>query len=89
MQIGETEVLTLKQAAARIGLSASTLRNQIKNGALRGQVIGNTYVVTARDLAAYDERRKQPRGFSNPAHPMHGKQGPGHRRKGDASPSEG
>jgi excisionase family DNA binding protein len=74
-------VLTLKQAAERSGKSASTLRNQIKNGALRGFKLGREYVTTASALKEYEERLKQPRGFARLDHPLHGKQGPGHRRK--------
>jgi len=81
MQIGDEEVLTLKQAAERIGVSHKTLQLQAKNGVLKARLMGNTYLVTAPDLAAYDERRKQARGFARPDHPLHGKQGPGHRRK--------
>jgi excisionase family DNA binding protein len=81
MQIGDDELLTLKQAAERIGVSHKTLQLQAKSGALKARLMGNTYLVTAADVAAYDERRKQARGFARPDHPLHGKQGPGHRRK--------
>ncbi len=83
MKIGDVEVLSLKEAGERIAVSDNTLLIQIRNGALVAQRIGKQWVVTAEDLAAYDERRKQPRGFARVDHPMHGKQGPGHRRKKD------
>ncbi len=86
MKIGETEVLSLKEAGQRIGVSDNTLLIQIRNGALVAQRIGKQWVVTAEDLATYDERRKQARGFARPDHPLHGKQGPGHRRKKDETP---
>ncbi len=84
MKIGDVEVLSLKEAGERIGVSDNTLLIQIRNGALMAQRIGKQWVVTAEDLAVYDERRKQARGFARPDHPLHGKQGPGHRRKRDA-----
>ncbi len=81
MKIGDTEVLSITEAAKRLQVAPVTLRLQIQNGALAAQKIGKQWVVTAEDLAVYDERRKQARGFARPDHPLHGKQGPGHRRK--------
>lgn len=83
MQIGDEEVLTLKQAAERIGVSHKTLQLQAKSGVLKARLMGHTYLVTAAELAAYDERRKQVRGFARPDHPLHGKRGGGGRRKKD------
>jgi hypothetical protein len=37
--------------------------------------------VTADDVERYERERRGRHGFANPDHPMHGKQGPGHRRK--------
>jgi len=88
MQVGDDEVLTLKQAAERLGLSPETLRIQVRAGKLRATLAGKTYLVKASDLSVYDARRKEPRGFASPDHPLHGKQGPGHRRK-KAAVSEG
>ncbi len=81
MKIGDTEVLSITEAAARIGVAPVTLRLQIQNGALKAEKVGGRYLVTADDLAAYDVRRKQPRGFARPDHPYHGKRGGGGRRK--------
>lgn len=88
MRIGDVEVLSLKDAGARIGVSANTLLIQIRNGALAARKIGNMWVVTATDLAAYDERRKQARGFARPDHPLHGKRGGGGRRRKPGSVPE-
>jgi len=77
-------VLTIPQAAARLGVTPDTLRQQVKRGLLNATRVGGTYLVTAREVARYDEFRKRPRGFAAPSHPLHGKQGPGHRRKKDA-----
>ncbi len=74
-------MLSLREAGERLGVSSGTLLVQIRNGALTAQKIGKQWVVTAENLAVYDERRKQARGFARPDHPLHGKQGPGHRRK--------
>lgn len=84
MQIGDEEVLSLKQAAERLGVRHETLAQQAKRGKLRATLVGHTYMVKASDLAAYDVERKQARGFARPDHPLHGKQGPGRRRKKDA-----
>ncbi len=46
-------MLTLAEAAARLGLSASTLRHQVHVGRLRARLIGKTYVVTERELVRY------------------------------------
>jgi len=46
-------MLTLAQAAARLGLSPSTLRNQIHAGRLKGRLIGKTWTVTEGELARY------------------------------------
>jgi len=86
MKIGDTEVLSLREAGERIGVSANTLLVQVRNGALDAQKIGKQWVVTLEALQAYDARRKGPRGFARDDHPLHGKQGPGHRRKKDDGP---
>jgi ssDNA-binding replication factor A large subunit len=46
-------VLTLTEAGARLGLSASTLRHQVQAGRLQARLIGKTYVVTPRELERY------------------------------------
>lgn len=81
MQVGDDEVLTLKQAAERLGLSPETLRLQVRGGKMQATLAGKTYLVTASEVRRYDAFRKQARGFARPDHPLHGKQGPGHRRK--------
>jgi excisionase family DNA binding protein len=47
-------MLTLAQAAARLGLSPSTLRNQIHAGHLRGRLVGKTWTVSERELDRYE-----------------------------------
>jgi excisionase family DNA binding protein len=46
-------MLTLAEAAARLGLSPSTLRQQIHNGRLRGRLVGKTWTVTEREVERY------------------------------------
>jgi excisionase family DNA binding protein len=47
------KALTLTEAGIRLGLSASTLRNQIHKGRLRGTLVGKTWTVTERELERY------------------------------------
>ena len=79
MEVRGEELLTLKEAGARIGVSPNTLSIQAKKGALKATKMGRTYLVTASDLATYDEQRKGPRGFAREGHPLHGKRGGGGR----------
>jgi excisionase family DNA binding protein len=82
MQIGDEEVLSLQQAAQRLNVSPNTLAKQAKKGVLHATLIGRSYAVTASEVERYRrEHLGQRTGFHDPAHPMYGKQGPGHRRK--------
>jgi excisionase family DNA binding protein len=46
-------VVTLTEAAARLGVAASTLRNQIHKGRLRGRLVGKTWTVSEREVERY------------------------------------
>jgi excisionase family DNA binding protein len=46
-------MLTLAQAAARLGLSPSTLRNQVHAGRLKARLVGKTWTVTDGEVARY------------------------------------
>lgn len=46
-------MLTLKEAAAHLGLSPSTLRVQIRNGKLRGRKVGSVWTVSEREAERY------------------------------------
>jgi excisionase family DNA binding protein len=46
-------MLTLAEAAARLGLSPSTLRNQIHSGRLKGRLVGKTWTISERELQRY------------------------------------
>jgi excisionase family DNA binding protein len=59
-------LLTLTEAAARLGVAASTLRHQVQAGRLRARLIGKTYVVTEREVERY--RREH---LGKPGRPSH------------------
>jgi len=46
-------MLTLQEAAARLGVAASTLRHQVQAGRLRARLVGKTYIVTDREVERY------------------------------------
>jgi len=46
-------MLTLAQAADRIGVASSTLRTQVHKGRLHARKIGTLWVVNERELARY------------------------------------
>ncbi len=74
-------MMTLAQAAERLGLSRKTLVAQAKKHILRATLTGNVYLVTAEEVERYNREHRGKHGFANAAHPLHGKQGPGRRRK--------
>jgi excisionase family DNA binding protein len=59
-------LLTLTEAAAQLGLAASTLRHQVQAGRLRARLIGKTYVVTEREVERYRRER-----LGKPGRPRH------------------
>jgi hypothetical protein len=80
-RVGNEDSGIEREAGERIGVSDNTLLIEIRNGALVAHKIGKQWVVTAEDLKVYDEKRKEPRGFARPDHPLHGKRGGGGRPK--------
>jgi excisionase family DNA binding protein len=81
MQIGDEQVLSLQEAASRLGVSPITLSKQAKKGVLRATMIGRSYAVTASEVERYRAEHLGRRGgFEDPNHPMHGEQGPGRGR---------
>lgn len=60
-------MLTLTEAAALLGVAASTLRHQIANGRLRARMIGKTWVVTPGEVERYRRESLGRRG--RPKHP--------------------
>lgn len=58
--------LTLAQAATLLGVSAATLRQQVRNGRLRARKYGKTWVVTDGEVERY--RRES---LGHPGRPPH------------------
>jgi excisionase family DNA binding protein len=60
-----TDLLTLAQAAARLGISRQRLHGLIRAGRLPAERLGNAWVLKEADLAAYTPRQpgrpKKPR----------------------------
>lgn len=77
MKIRErTELLTLKEAADRLGMSFITLQQQARKGVLPTQRIGRQYVVTGEELQRYADEHRHKRGFASSSHPYHGQRPP-------------
>lgn len=49
----DLDILTLAEAAERLGVAASTLRNQVKAGRLRARLVGKTWVTTSSEVERY------------------------------------
>lgn len=82
MKIGDVEVLTLTEAAERLGVKRNTLVQQVQKGALDATLSGHVYLVTADEVERYRAEHRGHKGsFQNPDHPLHGKRGGGGRRK--------
>jgi excisionase family DNA binding protein len=47
-------LLTLREAAARLGITADTLRAQIRRGRLRATKLGRDWVVETAEVARYE-----------------------------------
>jgi excisionase family DNA binding protein len=47
------KILTLAEAGDRLGLSASTLRTQVRRGRLHATLVGKTWTVTEREVERY------------------------------------
>lgn len=58
MTTGGEELLTISQAAERLGLSRKTLWLQINRGTLHGQQIGHMWIVTASEVERYRRENK-------------------------------
>jgi excisionase family DNA binding protein len=81
MKIGDEEVLTVNQAAERIGISPDTLQSQIRRGKIPAQRFGRQWMLTAPAIRQYIEERKGKHGFAAESHPFHGQRPP---RKGES-----
>lgn len=52
-------MLTLTEAATRLGMAASTLRWQIANGKLKARKVGRDWVVSEREVERYRRESKR------------------------------
>ena len=60
-------MLTLSEAAARLGVTAATLRWQIHNGKLKARKVGPLWVVSEKEVERYG--RESRRGSAREAAP--------------------
>lgn len=51
--------LTLEEAARQLGVAASTLRVQIRNGKLRATKVGPVWTVTPKEVERYRRESKR------------------------------
>ncbi len=58
MEMGDDELLTLAQAAERIGISPGTLVIQARKGVLKARKMGNLYLVTLAEVRRYERENK-------------------------------
>ncbi len=56
------DVLSLSQAAALLGVAASTLRHQAQAGRLRATLVGKTWIVTSTEVERYRREHKGRKG---------------------------
>lgn len=52
-------MLTLTEAAARLGVAASTLRVQIRNGKLKARKMGRDWTVSEREVERYARENRR------------------------------
>ena len=69
MRVGGEEVLTLKEASARIGVAVSTLRMQAERGVLQATLRGKTWLVLATEVDRYEREHKGKKGRPRKAVP--------------------
>ena len=50
--------MTLNEAAAILGVTAATLRQQIGRGRIKARKVGRDWSVTAAEVRRYDETRR-------------------------------
>jgi len=84
----DVEVLTVTQAAERLGLHRDTLLRQIKRGSLHAKRLGSVWTISAVEVERYRHTHQGKQGVASPDHPLHGRRGGGGRRKG-GNPASG
>ena len=83
MEDAGNDILTVTQAAARLGLHRDTLLRQIQRGRLHATRLGSIYVITAAEVERYRHTHLGKTGVASPDHTLHGRRGGGGRRKRD------
>jgi excisionase family DNA binding protein len=66
------EMLTVTQAAERLGLHRDTLLRQIAKGVLPARRLGSIWVVSGAAVERYRHTHLGKHGFASPDHPRHG-----------------
>jgi excisionase family DNA binding protein len=56
----DAQPLTLREAAARLGLSPKTLRTQASIGHLKARKLGRDWIVDAAEVDRYAREQKRP-----------------------------
>ncbi len=70
----DEELLTVTQAAERLGLHRDTLLRQMAKGVLHARRLGSIWVVTGAEVERYRREHLGKHGFASPDHPSHGPQ---------------
>ncbi len=68
----DDELVTVTQAAERLGLHRDTLLRQIARGVLQAKRLGSIWVVTGAEVERYRREHRGKHGFASPDHPCHG-----------------
>ncbi len=82
----DDELVTVTQAAERLGLHRDTLLRQIARGVLQAKRLGSIWVVTGAEVERYRREHLGKHGFASPDHPRHGLRAMG---RGDGKPEGG
>ena len=73
--------MTLKELAARLGIQAASLRNQVRRGALVAVKEGRDWFVTEAEAKRYEREQAGKMGAASPRHSRIGNRQP--RKKDD------
>lgn len=69
MKIGDTEVMTVSEAAQRYEIGRKTLLTQIRRGKIAATKSGHAFLVTSDEMEKYVRERKGKPGLASPDHP--------------------
>jgi len=73
----DADILTVSQAAARLGLHRTTLLRQITRGALHAKRLGSVWTISAAEVERYRHTHQGKQGVASPDHPWLAKGGGG------------